>query len=196
LDDPPVSWSPREEDAELAAGVDDAAPGVLRRAAATAARYAVRLTQLEHDPVVAEALAAAETGQPHHVDDHSPLGWRTRTWAVEARIAGRMRNDSSASLWAQQAHANLLRASGRAPVAPLIDPSPWLEPQRVRARWLRLAAAQAVRAALFADPRGAVSATLGQLRHLPDDAWTAVRAATLAVLQPGSTAGLPDATEH
>jgi hypothetical protein len=192
LDDPPVSLSLRGDDAELAAAVDHAAPGVLRRAAATAARHAVQLAQLEHDPVVVEALAAAEAGQSYQVDDHSPLGWRIRTWAVEASIASRVRNDPSASLSAQQAHANLLRASGRVPQAPLKDPSPWLEPQRVRARWLRLAAAQVVRAALLADPRAAIHATLEKLRYLPGDPW-AVHAAVVAVLQSGSTAGPPDA---
>jgi Family of unknown function (DUF6461) len=195
LNDPPLSSSLREEDAELVAAVDHAAPGVLRRAAATAARHAVQLAQLEHDQVVVEALAAAQAGQSHQVDDHSPLGWRIRTWAVEASIASRLRNDPSASLSAQQTHANLLRASGRVPDAPLKDPSPWLEPQRVRARWLRLAAAQAVRAALLADPRGALSATLASLRNLPGDPL-AVRAAVVAVLQPGSTVGPPDATDH
>jgi hypothetical protein len=128
--------------------------------------------------VVAEALAAAEAGQTSEVGDGSPLGWRIRAWAVEAEVAWRVRNDPSASLSAQQAHANLLHASGRGPAPPLKDPSPWLAPERA--------------AALFADPHTAVSATLEQLRYLP--AWTAIRAATLTVLQPGSTADPPDAT--
>jgi hypothetical protein len=102
LDDPPVSFSLDGEDTELAAAIDRAAPGVLRQAAATAARHAVQLARLDQDPVVMEALAAAEAGQARPVDDHSPLGWRIRTWAREVRIAERVRRDPSASLEAQQ----------------------------------------------------------------------------------------------
>jgi hypothetical protein len=149
----------RGEDAELARAIDQAAPEVLRRAAVTAARHAIQLAQLEHDPLVVEALAA-EAGQPRQVDDHSPLGWRLRTWAAEPMIADRVRNDASASLDAQRRHANLLRADGRGPAPPLKDPSPWLALERVCALRLRSAAGQAVRAALFADPRTAVYATL------------------------------------
>jgi Family of unknown function (DUF6461) len=94
LDDPPASFSLGEEDdVELAAAIDQAAPGVLRRAAATAARQAVLLAQLNHDPVVVEALAAAQAGHARQVDDHSPLGWRIRRWGVEAGIADRVLND-------------------------------------------------------------------------------------------------------
>jgi hypothetical protein len=193
LDDPPASLLDAE-DAELAAVIDQAAPGVLRRAAATAARHAVQLAQLEHDPVVVEALAAAEAGQARQVDDHSPLGWRIRTWAVEARIADRVRNDPSASLDAQRIKASLLRAAGRAAEQPLKDPSPWLG-RSGSALLLRWRAGQAVRAALFADPRTAVYATLEQLRYLPGDPWMMIRAAALGVLQSGSAAGPPDATD-
>jgi Family of unknown function (DUF6461) len=98
LDDPPASFLLDREDVELAAAVDQAAPDLLRRAAATAARQAVQLARLDHDPVVMEALAAAEAGQARQVDDRSPLGWRIRTWAVEARIVARVRNDPAASL--------------------------------------------------------------------------------------------------
>jgi hypothetical protein len=94
-------------------------------AAATAARQAVQLAQLDHNSVV-EAPAAAEAGQARQVDDHSPLGWRIRSWAVEARIAERVRNDPSASLDAQRSAATLHRAAGRAAAQLLKDPSPWL----------------------------------------------------------------------
>ena len=51
-------------------------------------------------------------------------------------------------------------------------------------RWRRRSlAAQAVRAALFADPRTAVSATLEQLRYLPGDSWAGIRASALARLR-------------
>jgi hypothetical protein len=133
LDDPPASFFLGGEDAELARAIDQAAPGVLRRAAATAARHAVQLAQLDHDPVVVEALTAAQAGQARQVDDHSPLGWRIRTWAAEARIADRVRNDPRASLDAQRIKASLLRAAGGAPEQPLKDPSPVAGPQRVRA---------------------------------------------------------------
>jgi Family of unknown function (DUF6461) len=126
LDDPPSSFLLDREDVELAAAVDQAAPDLLRRAAATAARQAVQLARLDHDPVVMEALAAAEAGQARQVDDRSPLGWRIRTWAVEARIVARVRNDPAASLEAQRRAASLLRAAGRAAAQPLKDPSPWL----------------------------------------------------------------------
>jgi hypothetical protein len=113
LDDSPASlFLGGEDDVELAAAIDQAAPGVLRRAAARAAHHAVQLAQLEHDPVVVEALAVAEAGQAHRVDDHSLLGWRIRTWGVEVRIADRVRNDPSASLEAQRRTASLLRAGG------------------------------------------------------------------------------------
>jgi hypothetical protein len=149
LDDPPASFSLDGEDAELAAAIDQAAPGVLRRAAATAARQAVRLAQLDHDAVVVGALAAAEAGQARQVDDGSPLGWRIRTWAVEARIAERVRNDPSASLDAQRKEASLRRAAGLGAGPPLKDPSPWLG-RSGAALVLRRRAGQAVRAALFA----------------------------------------------
>ena len=56
---------------------------------------------------------------------------------------------------------------------------------------LRSAAGLAVRAALFADPRTAAYAALGELRHLPDGLWTETRAAALVVLQSEDTAGPP-----
>jgi Family of unknown function (DUF6461) len=195
LDDPPASFFLPEEDAELAAAVDHAPAGVLRRAAATAARHAVQLAQLEHDPVVVEALAVAQAGQARQVDDHSPLGWRIRTWAVEATICDRVLNDSRASLDAQRIEANLLRAAGRAAKQPLKDPSPWLGRSGSGLR-LRSNAGQAVRAALFTDPRTAVYATLEKLRYLPGDPWMAIRAAALTVVESGGTAGPPDATDH
>jgi hypothetical protein len=186
LGDPPASFFSGGEDAELAAAVDQAAPGVLRRAAAAAARQAVLVAQLDHDPVVVEALAAAEAGQARQVDDHSPLGWRIRTWAVEAAIPGRLRNDPSASLDAQRRKARLLRAAGRAAEQqPLKDPSPWLG-RAGSTLVLRWRAGQAVRAALFADPRTAIHATLEKLRYLPGDPWMAIRAAALGVLRSGS----------
>ena len=192
LDDPSASHFLDGEDAELAAAVDRAAPGVLRRAAATAARQAVLLAELEQDSVVTEALAAAEAGQARPVDDHSPLGWRIRSWAVEARIVDQVRNDPSASLEGQQPEAHLLRAAGRPPTGPLKDPSPWLG-QAGAALVVRWRAGQAVRAALFADPRTALYATLEQLRHLPGDLWMTIRGAALEGLRSGSEAGPPDA---
>jgi hypothetical protein len=184
LDDPPASFLLDGEDVELAAAVDQAAPDLLRRAAATAARHAIQLAQLDHDPVVVEALAAAEAGQARQVDDHSPLGWRIRTWEVEARIVARVRNDPAASLDAQRREANLLRAAGRAAGQPLQDPSPWLG-RGGSALLLRSAVGQAVRAALFADPRTALYATLERLRYLPGDPWMAIRTAVLGVLRSG-----------
>jgi Family of unknown function (DUF6461) len=195
LDDPPASFFLGREDTTLAAAVDQAAPDLLRRAAATAARHAVQLAQLDRDPVVVEALATAEAGRARQVDDHSPLGWRIRTWAVEARIVGRVRNDPSASLDAQRAKASLLRAAGRAAAQPLKDPSPWLG-SRGSALLLRWRAGQAVRAALFADPRTALYATLEKLRYLPGDPWMSIRAAALGVLRSGSAAGPPGATDR
>src|SRR6266545_4471807 len=50
LDDPPASFFLDGEDAELAAAIEQAAPGVLQPAAATAARQAVQLAQLDQDP--------------------------------------------------------------------------------------------------------------------------------------------------
>jgi hypothetical protein len=133
--------------------------------------------------VVAEALAAAEAGQALPVGDASALGRRIRTWAVEAAIPGRLRNDPAASLDAQRRHANLLGAAGQLPRPAPEDPSRWLTPQRVDALRRRSLAAQAVRAALFADPRPAVSATLEQLRYLPGDSWAGIRASALARLR-------------
>jgi len=195
LDDPPASFFLDGEDAELAAAIEQAAPGVLRPAAATAARQAVQLAQLDQDPVVVETLAATEAGQAGQVDGHSPLGWRIRTWAVDVRIAERVRNDPSASLDAQQREASLLRAAGRAAAQPPKDPSPWLG-HNWAALVLRWRAGQAVRAALFADPRTALYATLEQLRYLPGDSWMATRTAVAAVLQSGSAAGRPDAVDR
>jgi Family of unknown function (DUF6461) len=195
LDDPPASFSLGGEDAALTTAADEAAPGALRRAAAAAARQAVRLAQLDQDPVVVEAMAAAEAGQVREVDDHSPLGWRIRTWGVETRIIGRVQNDPLASLDAQRREARLLQAAGRAVPQPLKDPSPWLG-HSGSALVLRWRAGQAVRAALFADPRTALYATLEQLRHLPGDAWMVLRAAALGVLRPGSVAGPPGATDR
>jgi Family of unknown function (DUF6461) len=194
LPDPPASSWLRRQDAELAAAVGRAGPAVRRRAAATAARHAVRLARLERDPVVADALAAAEAGQARQVGDPSRLGWRIRAWAVAVETAWRVRNDPSASLHAQQARTRLLQAIGQGPAPPIKDPSPWLAPERVAALRLRLAAVQALRAALFADPHTAVLATLEHLRYLP--AWTAIRTATLAVLTAGSTAVPPEATDR
>jgi hypothetical protein len=57
-------------------------------------------------------------------------------------------------------------------------------------------AGQAVRAALFADPRTALYATLEQLRYLPGDPWMIIRAAALGVLWSGSAAGPPGATDR
>ena len=73
----------------LGAAIEEATPAARRQAAATAARQAVELARLDHDPVVAEALVAAEAGQALPVGDHSPLGRRIRTWAVEATVPGR-----------------------------------------------------------------------------------------------------------
>jgi hypothetical protein len=195
LDDPPASPSLAGEDTALAAAVDQATPEVLRRAAAAAARQAVQLAQLDQDPVIVAALAAAEAGQARQVDDHSPLGWRIRTWAVEVRIAERVRNDPHGSLDAQQQAARLLRAAGLAAGPPPTDPSPWLG-RNWSALALRWRAGQAVRAALFPDPRTALYATLEQLRSLPDDPWPGVRAAALAVLQSGGETGPPDAVDR
>jgi hypothetical protein len=194
LDDPPASFSLDGEDAELAAAVDQAAPGVRRRAAVTAARQAVQLAQLDHDPVVMEALAAAEAGHARQVDDHAPLGWRIRTWTREVKIAEGVRSDPLVSLEAQQREASLRRAAGLVE-RPLTDLSPWLGPgwQALMLRWR---AGQAVRAALFADPRTALYATLEQLRYLPGDPWIAIRAAALRVLWSGSAASSPDATDR
>ena len=61
---------------------------------------------------------------------------------------------------------------------------------------LRGRAGQAVRAALFADSRTALYATLEQLRYLPGDPWMTVRAAALGVLRSGSAAGPPVATDR
>jgi hypothetical protein len=193
LDDPSASFFLDGEDAELAAAIDQATPDALRRAAATAARQAVQHAQLDDDPVV-EALAVAEAGQARQIDDHSLLGWRIRTWAVEVRIAERVRNDPSASLDAQRREASLLRAAGRDIAQAPKDPSPWLG-RNWAALVLRWRAGQAVRAALFADPRTALYATLEQLRHLPGDPWTAIRAAALGVLRSGNAAGSPDASD-
>jgi hypothetical protein len=131
-----------------------------------------------------EALAAAEAGQARQVEDRSPLGWRIRTWAVEARSVARVRNDPAASLDAQRREARLLRAAGQAAEQPLKDPSPWLG-RGGSAPLRRWRAGQAVRAALFADPRTALYATLEQLRFLPGDPWTAIRTAALRVLRSG-----------
>jgi hypothetical protein len=181
LEDLPVSFVLAEEDTELTAAIDQATPVVLRRAAATAARQAVQLAQLDQDPVVVEALAAAEADQAHPVDDHSPLGWHLRSWAVDVRIAERARTDPTASPDAQQQQARLLLAAGQPPPK---DPSP-----RLGHDWsalvLRWRAGQALRAALFTDPRTALYATLEQLRHLPGDSWVTMRATALAVLRSG-----------
>jgi hypothetical protein len=195
LHDPPASFFLDGQDAALAAAIDQTAPGALRRAAATAARRAVQLAQFDHDPVVVEALAAAEAGQARQVDDHSPLGWRIRTWEVEARIVARVRNDPFASLDAQRREASLLGAAGQAVARPLKDPSPWLG-RGASALLLRWRAGQAVRAALFADPRTALYATLERLRYLPGDPWMVIRAAALGVLRSGSAAGPPGATDR
>jgi hypothetical protein len=195
LDDPPASFVLDGEDPVLAAAIGQAAPEVLRRAAATAARQAVQLAQLDQDPVVVEALAAADAGQARQVDDHAPLGLRIRTWAVEVRIAERVRNDPRVSLEAQRREASLLGAAGQAAARPPKDPSPWLG-RNWDALVLRWRAGQAVRAALFADPRTALYATLEQLRSLPGDPWLAIRAAALGVLRSGGGAGPPDAVDR
>jgi Family of unknown function (DUF6461) len=184
LEDPPVSFHLAGQDPELAAALERAAPEALRRAAATAAGQAVRLARLDQDPVVAEALAAAEAGQARPVDDRSPLGWRIRTWDVESNVAARVLNDPSASLDAQLREAQLLRAAGRTPDRPLKDPAPWLG-QAGLALVVRWRAGLAVRAALLADPRTAAYATLEQLGVLAGDRWPALRAEAMAVL-PGS----------
>jgi hypothetical protein len=101
---------------------------------------------------------------------------------VEARIVERVRNDPFASPDSQQREASLLRAAGWAAELPLKDPSPWLG-RGGAGLLLRLGAAEAVRAALFPDPRTALSATLERVRHLPGDPWMAIRAAALGVLR-------------
>jgi len=71
-----------------------------------------------------------------------------------------------------------------------VDPGNW------SALVLRWRAGQAVRTALFADPRIALYATLEQLRYLPGDPWMAIRAAALGVLRSGRATGPPDAVDH
>jgi Family of unknown function (DUF6461) len=194
LDDPPASFFLGEQDTALTRAIDQAAPGVPRRAAATAARQAVELARLGHDPVVTEALAAAAAGQARQIDDHSPLGRRIRTWAVENRIAQRVRSSSSTSLHQQALEANLLRAAGRE-VPPLKDPSRWLG-RNSDLLVLRWRAGQAVRAALFAEPRTALYATLEKVRFLPGDPWMAIRVAVLAVLRSDSAVDPPHTTDR
>jgi Family of unknown function (DUF6461) len=195
LDDPPAFFSLGAEDAGLAAAIDQAPPARLRQAAAVAAREAVELARLDHDPTVMEALAAAEAGRAAQVDDHSPLGWHIRRSDVEVNIVGCVLNDPFASLDAQRREASLLQAVGRA-APPLVDPSPW-QGASAAALVLRWRAGQAVRAALFDDPRTALYATLEQVRYLPGDPWPAIRATALGVLHPGgAAAGLPGPTSR
>lgn len=168
-------------DAELAAAIDGAEGAVQRMAAATAARQAVDLAQLDDDPVVVEALTAAEAGHARVIDDHSPLGWRIRTWTAEVRTAERMR--AEAPSLDQQERRNALDRTAGQPVRPLKDPSPWLG-ANARALRARRRAGQAVRAALLADSRTALYATLDQVRT-PADQWPQIRAAVLEVLRSG-----------
>ena len=148
---------------------------------------AERVTGVHLDPSMLEG--------PLHGGEIAPLGWRIRTWAVEVRVAERVRNDPRTSLDAQQREASLLRAAGRTAERPLKDPSLWLG-RGWTALVLRWRSGQAVRAALFADPRGAIYATLEQLRYLPGDPWMGIRAAALEVLRSGSGAGPPAVTDR
>jgi DNA-binding CsgD family transcriptional regulator len=117
---------------------------------------------------VSSILAKLEVTRRAEAASYLTRHTTTRTWAVEATICDRVLNDSRASLDAQRIEANLLRAAGRAAKQPLKDPSPWLGRSGSGLR-LRSNAGQAVRAALFPDPRTAVYATLEKLRYLPGD---------------------------
>jgi hypothetical protein len=92
LPDPPRSTSPAwlmREDRELATAIESADEALLRRVTVAEARRSASEAGIAGEPVVAQALAAAERGELSTVDNNSELGLLLRRLACESDAAGR-----------------------------------------------------------------------------------------------------------
>lgn len=89
LEEPyPLEWEHLAlPDSELALAVQRACPAQQRAAAVSEARRQAELAGVAPEPLVAQALSAAERGEPSAVTNESPLGRMIRRWNVEARTA-------------------------------------------------------------------------------------------------------------
>lgn len=80
----------------MIAALEAAPPHLLRAVAAREMMRLAALLNLDRTPGLAEAVAAAERGEPVTVSAGSELGTHVRSWLTRSRQAGRSLNDPSA----------------------------------------------------------------------------------------------------
>lgn len=88
---PSLSYGPK--DPEMIAALDAAPPRLLRAVAAREAMRLAAVLDVDGTPGLAEAVAAAERGEPVAVAPGSELGGHVRSWLTRSRQAGVSLND-------------------------------------------------------------------------------------------------------
>ncbi|MEV6862442.1 hypothetical protein AB0M44_15770 [Streptosporangium subroseum] len=136
LEDPPspANHEVRQLDPELADLLDQSDDARLRRVAVDQARWCVGRAGVADEPLISAALDA---GVSRLVEDTEPIGLLIRSWNEEGHVAG----------------TSLADPRGR----------DRMTPDQRRLAFLRADAGNAVRAALFPDPRAAAYCALSSL---------------------------------
>jgi hypothetical protein len=137
----PASPSHGPSDPAMVAALDAAPPQLLRAVAARETMRLASVLDLDGTPGLADAVAAAERGEPVTVAPGSDLGMHVRSWLTRSRQAGRSLNDPSAR-------------------------SKMSDDERTAAHMLGWFA-QALKAALSPDPHAAARAALRPLTQGP-----------------------------
>ncbi|MBG0825962.1 hypothetical protein HS048_35415 [Planomonospora sp. ID91781] len=162
--DPLATHLLRSFNREMAEAIDDASPGLQRRAAIAEARRQCALAGVAGHPVLTEALARAEQGQTAQVTDDSPLAQLIRVW--ESDLTGQP-IDTVTGQWSvdscEQAHRSpgglysvtFVDATTGMPTCPTCTPRRYPSQQEQDAARPRWQAASAVRDALSPDARTA-----------------------------------------